>query len=229
MHADRYASFYARIKCTHAIITEVVLVLLVENIQRVIKVQKTLLTPQSKKSKSPTTGPDAGPDYAQELLKAILSLCEGAYAAGQLNPCILEHIVMILSLGVHSLKDRVLQLFYSIMDSPYNSLAVNFLLDILKNPQLLDIQVYSLATSPTTKDKTKDAAKPTLKTRHKLQTYSSSYLAHEYLAELSPKDQHPVDQSSAPHLLPYIISAREMLLSGAAFLLGVSPTKAKPQ
>lgn len=148
-------------------------------------------------------------------MNILLTLCEVAIQKSNLNPCVIEHIVLILCYSTSNYKETSTRLFTALMETEFNYFVVAFLLDLFEGAQYTAIKAKCLNKEAVLKKK----VEPVYEYSHSLLTCSMSSKAREYFSlfyEDTPKELQRDKIVSAS-----IERSEDKLISGAILLIGV--------
>ena len=138
---------------------------------------------------------------------------------GNLNIGIVEHMALVLCAAIHTKRDDAARIFSTIMASEYRLYMATFLLNLLNNAQLVGVKTKVLNKEAMAKNKKIEG---NVQCYLKLTAGSVSYSAQEYLKSFEDLSPHSKDPSTEAICSDAAENARDRLLSGAIYLIGVN-------
>ncbi len=144
----------------------------------------------------------------------IAELCELAITCDHINPCVAEHIVVVLCLILHTRREEALRVFMLLMANDYKYGTIAFLIDLLEGAQYVSVKARRAGTSK--------RAEPLYELSTKLTSPSMSSAGKALSGCLSDHDNFSAGQDQAdPAVKGLLEHFRDKLLAGAVQLLGV--------
>ena len=122
-----------------------------------------------------------------EKMKGMLAICDAALKFDHINIGILEHIMIVLCLGMRTNPDQALELLKTILNGKYCQFASNFLFDFLSNSNLLEIKFY-MTEAPSA------GSEVNYKLSYRITTNTISFIVKSYLTALSESKFKTIDK-----------------------------------
>jgi hypothetical protein len=137
-------------------------------------------------------------------------MCEVILQFEHVTENVIEHIVVIICLAVLYLYKECLKVFPMILQTEYASYALNFLLDILYNSEIIDIRAFVVPQTETNKKKVETE----VRVAYQIMTETISMEAQECLEQALSKREGKEDKSHES-------ATRSLLITGTVFLITV--------
>jgi len=117
-------------------------------------------------------------------------MCEAILQFGHVTKNVIEHIVLIICLAIQLYKE-CLKIFPMILQTDYASHALNFILEILRNSEIIDIRAFVVTQIEPNKKKVEEE----VKVAYEILTKTGSMEAQEYLSQALSKREGREDKT----------------------------------